>query len=51
VVVDEHLAISNSANFKAKPGRDDNADFGVPFFDADGEFYIFAHFEVEYRLY
>lgn len=49
VVVDEHLGISNSMSFQAKPGQDDNADFGVPFYDEDGEFYIFAHFAVEYR--
>ena len=47
VAVDEHLAISNSHNFTAAPGLDDNADFGVPFYDADGNFYVFAHFAVE----
>ena len=47
-VVDEHLAISDSINFTAKPGQDDNQDFGVPFVDADGQFYIFAHFSVAY---
>ena len=47
VVVDEHLAISDSPNFTAAPGRDDNQDFGIPFYDADGEFFIFAHFAVE----
>lgn len=51
VVVEEHLAISDIANFKAKPGRDDNVDFEVPFYDEDGEFFVFSHFEVEYRLY
>ena len=49
VVVDEHLAISDSQNFTAAPGKDDNADFGVPFYDEDGEFFIFAHFAVECR--
>ena len=50
VVYDEHLAIQDDHNdFTAKPGRDDNADWGVPFYDEDGEFYIFAHFEVEYE--
>ena len=47
VVVDEHLAISNNMNFTAAPGRDDNQDFGVPFQDDDGKFFIFAHFAVE----
>ncbi|OHB68384.1 MAG: hypothetical protein A2Y77_09110 [Planctomycetes bacterium RBG_13_62_9] len=47
-VTGEHLGISNSPNFTAKPGQDDNQDFGVEFYDADGVFYIFAHFEVEY---
>ena len=49
VVVDEHLAISDSdtMNFTAAPGRDDNQDFKVPFYDEDGKFYIFAHFAVE----
>jgi len=46
-VVDEHLAISDSMNFTGKPGRDDNQDFKVKFFDKNGEFFIFAHFEVE----
>ncbi len=49
VVKDEHLGISNTMSFKAKPGKDDNQDYGVPFADADGSFYIFAHFSVEYR--
>jgi len=48
VVVDEHLAISDTMNFTAAPGRDDNADFYVPF-EADGEFLVFAHFAVECR--
>jgi hypothetical protein len=48
-VVDEHLAISDKMNFKAIPGRDDNADFGVPFNNDNGKFYIFAHFAVEYN--
>ena len=47
-VVDQHLAISDSMNFTAKPGQDDNQNFGVPFVDADGQFYIFAHFSVAY---
>jgi hypothetical protein len=47
-VVDQQLAISDSMNFTAKPGKDDNQDFGVPFVDADGQFYIFAHFSVAY---
>ncbi|MBN2395288.1 MAG: hypothetical protein JXC36_02365 [Candidatus Atribacteria bacterium] len=46
-VVDEHLGISNNPDFTAKPGKDDNQDFGVPFYDDDGKFYIFAHFAVE----
>ena len=47
-VVDQHLAISDSPNFTAKPGKDDNQDFGVPFVDAGDHFYIFAHFSVVY---
>ncbi len=50
VVVDEHLGIDNyiiTMDFKAKPGKDDNQDFGVPFDDEDGCFLIFAHFAVE----
>ena len=48
VVVDEHLAISDSPNFTAAPGKDDNADWGVPF-KAEAPFYVFAHFAVECR--
>jgi hypothetical protein len=50
-VVDQQLAISDSMNFTAKPGKYDNQDFGVPFSadaDGDGQFYIFAHFSVAY---
>ena len=47
-VIEEHLAIQNDwHDFTAKPGKDDNQDFGVPFYDDDGEFYIFAHFAVD----
>jgi hypothetical protein len=49
VVTEEHLAISNDAFTSANPGKLDNQDFGVPFEDADGKFYIFAHFTVEYK--
>jgi len=53
VVVDEHLAISDTMNFTAAPGLDDNADFYVPLDEPgvikDGEFYVFAHFAVECR--
>jgi hypothetical protein len=47
----EHLGIDNQApmSFTANPGTDDNADFGVPFSDSDGMFYVFAHFEVVYQ--
>jgi len=48
IVLEEHLSIRNFPWFTGAPGRDDNADFGVPFYDEDGAFYIFAHFEVEY---
>lgn len=48
VVTGEHLGISAAADFTAKPGRDDNTDFDVPFDQAD-DFFIFAHFSVEYR--
>ena len=48
VAVDEHLAIQNDwHDFTAAPGRDDNMDFDEAFYDADGVFYIFAHFAVE----
>ena len=48
VVVDEHLAIQDDYHdFTAAPGKDDNADFGVQFYDEDGNFYVFAHFAVE----
>ena len=48
-VVEEHLGISDNPDFTAKPGKDDNQDFGEgnEFYDADGKFYIFAHFAVE----
>ncbi len=49
VVTEEHPAVSDNMNFTGKPGQDDNQDFGVPFSDGDGEFYIFTHFEVEYQ--
>ena len=45
-VIDEHLAISDDMDFQAVPGIDDNADWGVPFYDEDGEFFIFAHFGI-----
>ncbi len=48
-VVNEHLAISDTPFTSANPGYLDNADYGVPFSPpADGSFYIFAHFSVEY---
>ena len=47
-VMNEHLGISDSMSFKANPGTDDNQDFGTAFADADGIFYIFAHFSVTY---
>ena len=48
VVVDQHLAISDSMNFTASPGTDDNQNFGEAFSDGDGSFFIFAHFSVAY---
>jgi hypothetical protein len=48
VVTSEHLAHSDTMNFTGKPGQDDNADFGIFFYDENGNFYIFAHFTVEY---
>ena len=36
-------------NFTAVPGQDDNQDFGVPFSDADGNFYVFAHFSIGFK--
>lgn len=49
VVVAEHLGISDTMNFTASPGTDDNQDFGMPFTDSNGNFYIFAHFTVGYE--
>jgi hypothetical protein len=49
VVAEEHLGISDNMDFKGIPGIDDNEDFGEPFEDDDGRFYIFAHFSVLYR--
>ncbi|MDD3641256.1 MAG: hypothetical protein PHE00_05655 [Atribacterota bacterium] len=45
-IMDEHLSISDDMDFQAGPGLDDNADWGVPFYDEDGEFFIFAHFGI-----
>ncbi|MDD3640704.1 MAG: hypothetical protein PHE00_02820, partial [Atribacterota bacterium] len=45
-IMDEHLSISDDMDFQAVPGIDDNADWGVPFYDEDGEFFIFAHFGI-----
>ena len=49
-VLNSHLSIStnNSNNFTGSPGTDDNADFGVPFPDADGQFKVFAHLTLDY---
>lgn len=49
ILEDEHLGIRDGMTFKAIPGQDDNHDFGVPFEDVDGMFYIFAHFSVRYE--
>ena len=49
VVLNEHLAISDTLNFTAVPGQDDNHDFNVPFSDADGNFYVFAHFSIGFK--
>jgi len=46
VVVDEHLAISDTMNFTAAPGKDDNANF-YENFDATAPFFVFAHFAVD----
>ena len=47
VVIDKHLAISDDTmNFTAKPGQDDNANWGEPF-EAEDPFFVFAHFAVE----
>ncbi len=46
VVVDEHLAISDTMNFTASPGTDDNADWGEPF-EAVPPFFVFAHFAMD----
>jgi hypothetical protein len=48
VVLNEHLAISDTMDFTAVPGQDDNQDFGVPF-SADGNFYVFAHFSIGFK--
>lgn len=49
VKMDEHLGISDTMSFTASPGTDDNQDYGTAFADADGLFYIFAHFSVAYK--
>jgi|GEM_PF-6004134 len=46
---DNHLSAKDLPNFLGVPGKDDNADFGVPFIDADGVFYFFAHIVVNYK--
>jgi hypothetical protein len=53
-VVEEHLAIQDDwKDFTGHPGTDDNQDFDHPgfevekFYDADGKFFIFAHFALE----
>ena len=47
VIVEEHLAISDVImNFTAAPGKDDNADFFVPF-EATEPFFVFAHFAMD----
>jgi hypothetical protein len=48
VVLNEHLAISNTNTFTGSPGTDDNQDFGVAFSDADGIFKVFAHVAIDY---
>ncbi|MHB1457024.1 MAG: hypothetical protein ACYC0V_08935 [Armatimonadota bacterium] len=47
-VLGAQLAVSDTMNFTANPGMDDNQDFGIPFSDANGNFLIFAHFTVEF---
>ena len=49
VVLNEHLAISDTESFTAVPGQDDNQDFGVPFTDDNGQFYVFAHFSIGFK--
>ena len=52
VVTKENLAIvDDPGNLTGKPGKDDNADFGVHFAVEDGSFCIFAHLTVEYWEY
>lgn len=48
-VVNESLAVSNTLFGSANPGQQDNQDFGVPFADTDGIFYVFAHLTVAYQ--
>lgn len=43
------LAIKDGTFATAKPGLEDNQDFGVPFTDADGMFKMFAHITVQYQ--
>jgi hypothetical protein len=47
--MESHLAISDTMNFTVKSDQDDNHEFGVPIYDADGKFFIFAYWAVEYR--
>lgn len=52
-IVDEHLALSDTMDFTAKPGQDDNWDFGkgnpFPYDFCPAPLYIFAHWSIDYR--
>ncbi len=51
IAQDAHLGLSSKMSFKAKPGKDDNADYGV-WETVNGvkndTIYIFAHFSINY---
>ncbi len=49
-VTNEHLAISDGLFKSASPGKEANQQFGQAFEDENGQFNIFAHFEVEYHI-
>ena len=48
-VNDSHLAVSNFLFKSTAPGKLENQEFGVPFNGYGNHFYVFAHFDVEFR--
>jgi hypothetical protein len=48
-VKNSHLAISDNLFTSTAPGKLANEEFGIPFMGYNPNFYIFAHFEIEFR--